>query len=82
MSPRPPPKRSSADGSAAARTTDTRLAELVVTGALAVVRQHLVRAGDLLEAAFRLGVAGVRVGVQFAGALAVCLLDLVGGRRA
>ena len=63
---------------AATGTADTGLTELVVAGALAVVGQHLVGAGDLLELGFGRGVVGVRVGMQLAGALAVCLLDLVG----
>ena len=64
-------------GSATSCAADTRLTELVVAGALAVVGQHLVGAGDFLEAGFGFGVAGVRVGMPFPGALAVCLLDLV-----
>ena len=52
-----------------------RVAELVVLGLLVGVRQDGVGLVDLLEVLFRLGVAGVQVGMVFLGQLTVRPLD-------
>ena len=57
-----------------------RVAAPVVRRPLLRVAEHLVGAGDVLEALLRLRV-GVDVGVQLAGQPAVGLLDVVGARR-
>ena len=58
------------------------LAVAVVARPLVVVGEHLVGRRDLLEAFGTCGVAGIGVGVQLTGPLAVRLLDLVHARRA
>ena len=64
------------------RGTDSRLTEAVVSGPSVSVAEHLVCLSNLFEALLGCGVAGVGVGVQLAGPLAVGLLDLVGAGRA
>ena len=56
-------------------------ADLVVLGALGLVTEHVVGGRHRLEALLGRGVAGVLVGVQLAGQLAVGLGDLLGRRR-
>ena len=65
---------------AARRTTDPLLAVAVVAGPRIGVAEHLIGLGDLLELLLGRGIAGVRIRVQLASALAVRLLQLLRGR--
>ena len=60
----------------AAAAAECGVAELVVVAALVGVAQDLVGLGGLLELLFRFLVAGILVGVELEGLLAVRLLDL------
>ena len=68
---------SEASGSAARSAVHAGVAELVVTGALVGIRQHVVGLRGLLEFLLGLLVPGVLVGVVLDGRLAVCLLYFV-----
>ena len=63
-------------------SSHARFAVAVVARPLIVVGENLVRLRHFLEPVGARGVAGVRVGMQLAGPLAICLLDLVRARRA
>ena len=69
--------RTLAVAKAAAATTDAGFAELVIALPLFGVGEHLVGPGNFLELALGLGVIRIGIGVQFAGALAICLFDFL-----
>ena len=66
-------------GTEPAEPGGAHVAHLVVSLALVLITQHVVGRGDLLEAGLRVGVAGIGVGMELLGELAVGLLDLSGG---
>jgi hypothetical protein len=57
------------------------VAEAVVARPLVGVGEHRIGFGRLLEALFRSGVAGVPVGMEFLGHLAIGRLDLLRAGR-
>ena len=74
----PAAETSEASGTAACRAAHSGVSELVVTGPLVGIRQHVIGFGGLLELLFGLLVPGVFVRVVFDRGLSVGLLDLVG----
>ena len=68
--------------SAATAAAQSRLAVTIVRRALLRITQHVVRLGDLLEPLLGFFRAVVAVGMVRHRELAICLLDLVVGRRA
>ena len=62
--------------SAAAPALETGVAELIVDGALAGIRKHLVGLLALLESVLGLRVVGIAVGMKFHRQASIRLLDI------